>query len=65
MNKKEKKPTPAKGLLEALKFIKPAQKKTGTPEHTPCLLSNNWMVATNGILTIATPIEEDLCACPH
>ena len=62
---KEKKPTPAKGLLEALKFIKPAQKKTGTPEQTHCLLSNNWMVATNGILTIATPIEEDLCAWPH
>lgn len=63
--KKEEKPTPAKGLLDALKFIKPTQKKNGTVEQRHCLITNHWMVATNGILTIATPIAEDLQACPQ
>jgi hypothetical protein len=63
--KKEEKPTPAKGLLDALAFIKPCQKKKGTLEQTHCLIQGNWMVGSDGILTIATPIQEDLQACPQ
>lgn len=59
--KKDDTPSPAKGLLDALAFIKPAGKKKGV--H--CLISNHWMVAADGILTIATPIQEDLGACPQ
>jgi len=63
--KKEDKPTPAKGLLDALAFIKPCQKKKGTLEQTHCLIQANWMVASDGIMTIATPVQEDLTACPQ
>jgi len=56
---------PAAGLISALKFILPAQKKAGTVQQQYCFIGNGWLVASNDTLTIATPIQEDLCACPH
>jgi hypothetical protein len=62
-----KKPTDEKqaSLLEALKFIKPCQKKSGTIEQRFCLINNNWLVASDGVLTIGTLIKENLSACPQ
>lgn len=56
---------PAATLIAALKFIEPAQKKIGTHEQQFCLMRNHWVVAFDGVMTIATKIEEDLNACPH
>ena len=62
---KETAPNPAASLIAALKFVKPAQSKTGTPEQQHCIISGHWMAATNGVLTIACPVEDDLNACPQ
>jgi len=62
---RRKKATPASGLLNAIKFIKPCQKKTGTIEQRHCFIQGNWIAATNGILTIGTKIHENLSACPQ
>lgn len=56
---------PATMLLKAIKFLEPAQSKTGTVNETFCHLSHGWAAASNGILTIASKIEEDLTACPQ
>jgi hypothetical protein len=61
----EKQQPKAAKLIEALKFISVAQKKVGEVQQQFCYLGNNWAVASNGILTIATPIQEDLHCCPH
>lgn len=59
-------PNPAHGLIEALKFVSPAQAKNGTVSQTFCNIAFGWVAASNGILTIATKIEEaDLTVCPH
>lgn len=57
--------SPAAGLLAAIKFVSVAQKKIGTTEQQYCIVSNNWVAATNGVITAAAKIEEDLSACPH
>lgn len=59
------KETPASLLLEAVKFLKPAQAKTGTPQQQFCIACNNWVIATNEILTIGCKIQEDLNATVH
>jgi len=56
---------PAASLLSALKFIAVAQKKAGAPNQQFGIISGNWAAASNGILTVATKVEEDLNACPH
>lgn len=58
-------PNPAVGLIAAMKFLSPAQSKTGTVGETFCNICNKWAAASNGVLTIATPIEEDVEACPQ
>lgn len=63
--KKTEGPNPAASLLAALKFIAVAQKKSGTVQQTHSMISGNWAAASNGVLTVATKIEEDLNACPH
>ena len=55
----------AANLLKALKFIEPAQAKNGTPNETHCLCVGGWIGASNGILTIGSPIEDDISGCPH
>lgn len=56
---------PAASLLAALKFVAVAQKKTGTVQQQFGTISGNWAAASNGVLTVATKVEEDLAACPH
>ena len=56
---------PAASLLAALKFIAVAQKKAGTVQQQFGVISGNWAAASNGVLTVATKVEEDLSACPH
>ena len=63
--KKQTSPNPATGLIAAIKFISVAQSKTGTVNETFCHLSHHWAAASNGVLTAATRIEEDLNACPQ
>ena len=58
-------PSPAQGLIDALKFISVAQKKTGPPEVQFSMICGGWIAASNGIITVATPVQEDLTACPH
>lgn len=61
----KKTPNPAATLIAALKFISPAQKKAGPTNVQFAHVSHNWAAASDGVLTIAAPIEEDLSACPH
>lgn len=56
---------PAASLLVALKFVAVAQKKAGTVQQQFGMISGNWAAASNGVLTVATKVEEDLTACPH
>lgn len=56
---------PAASLLAALKFVAVAQKKAGTVQQQFGMISSNWAAASNGVLTVATKVEEDLTACPH
>jgi len=56
---------PAASLLAALKFIAIAQKKTGPTNVQFGHIAHNWAAASDGVLTVAHPIEEDLVACPH
>lgn len=52
-------------LLKALRFIAVAQSKVGPQEQQFCRMYGNWVMASNGIISAATEIEEDLTACPH
>lgn len=55
----------AAGLLKALEFISLVQKSAGEIYQRHCLINNHWIVATDGVLTIGTKIEEDISACPR
>ena len=55
----------ASSLIAALKFISVAQKKAGTVQQQYCMIAGHWALASNGIITAACKIEEDLNACPH
>lgn len=52
-------------FLEALVFVGSILKEIGPPNETHILLSNNWAVAFNGILSTGIKIQEDIYACPH
>lgn len=52
-------------LLESLKFVAQVQKKSGTVQQQFCAVSGGWVVASNGVCTLASPIELDLQACLH
>ncbi len=58
-------PSAAASLINALKFISVTQKKAGSVGQQHCMISGHWAAASNGILTAASPVEEDLTACPH
>lgn len=58
-------PNPAQGLIGAMQFLAPAQSKTGTVSETFCSICHKWAAASNGVLTIGIPIEEDLHAYPQ
>ena len=61
----KKTPNPAASLIAALKFVSVAQKKAGPTNVQFCHIAHNWAAASDGVLTVAAPVEEDLQACPH
>lgn len=65
MAKRKPKSNATASLIAALKFIAPTQKKNGTIEQQFCIIFNHWLIASNGILTAACPVQDDLNACPH
>lgn len=62
---RKKKLTNECSLLKALRFIAVAQSKVGPQEQQFCHLYGNWAMASNGVISAATQIDEDLTACPH
>jgi hypothetical protein len=52
-------------LGDALRFVALAQRKEGNDPDTHCRMFNKWAVATNGVLTAGTPIQDDIQTCPH
>lgn len=58
-------PKPAANIIEALKFVALAQKKTGDVQHTHCFAVGGWLAASDGIATLATPISDNLNCCPN
>jgi hypothetical protein len=52
-------------LADALRFILPCQKKAGTTEQQFARITNKWIVASDGILSMATPCGEDIEVCVH
>lgn len=61
----KKTPNPAASLIAALKFIAPAQRKVGPVPSQFAHINGHWACASDGVLTIGHPIEEDLSACPQ
>lgn len=57
--------SPVAKLAAALKFISVAQKKTGEPKQTYSFMEAHWIAASDGVMTVATKIDEDLECCPH
>lgn len=56
-------------LIEALKFIAPAQRKSDSaikePYLTHCVFHGGFVMAFDGMLTIGHPIMDDIHACPN
>lgn len=52
-------------LLQALEFVGMACSDKGPINETHISMCGHWVAASNGIITIATKIEEDLFACPQ
>jgi hypothetical protein len=59
---KEAKPS---NLLEAIRFCGMASSDKGPINETHLYLGGHWAAASNGALTIATKIQEDIFACPN
>ncbi|MFZ1074795.1 MAG: hypothetical protein WAN50_00245 [Minisyncoccia bacterium] len=52
-------------LGDAVRFISCAQRPLGNDVDTHCMMFNKWIVATNGVLTAAHAIQDDMRICPH
>jgi hypothetical protein len=52
-------------LLEAIRFVSLACSEKGPINETHLYLGSRWAVASNGVITIATQIEEDIYAAPQ
>lgn len=53
------------GFVDALKFIGLVAQDKGPPNETHVYLGGHWAAASNGLITVAHKIEEDIYACPH
>ena len=62
---KSKAASPAASLLNALRFICVAQRKAGPTNVQFCNASHHWVAASDGIVTAAHPIQEDIQTCPQ
>lgn len=56
---------PSTSLLEAVKFVGMACNDVGPVNERHIYLGGNWAAASNGVITIAAPIKEDILACPY
>lgn len=64
--RKQKDDNAAKGLIDALAFVSLAQApKSDNPSHSHCSMSDGFLTATDGALTVGTTIQETVNACPH
>jgi hypothetical protein len=52
-------------LLDALRFISLCQREIGSVTQTHCRMHAGWVAATDGVLTLGSPIDDDLDTCPH
>lgn len=52
------------GLLTALSFIGAAQRSVGSIEQTHCRMFGGWVMASNGIISAAHAVTEDVSAAP-
>ncbi len=52
-------------LSEAIKFVSYAQRPLGSDPDTHCRIFNQWVCATNSIISVAHPITDDFQICPH
>jgi hypothetical protein len=52
-------------LLQALEFVGMACREKGPINETHMYMCGNWVAASNGVITIASKIEENLFACPQ
>ena len=52
-------------LLEAVRFCSMAISDKGPINETHIYLGAHWAAASNGVITIACPITEDIQACPQ
>jgi len=59
---KETKPS---SILEAIRFVGMATSEKGPINETHLYLGGHWAAASNGAITIANKIEEDIFACPN
>lgn len=56
---------PLNSLIPAFKFLSLIQDAKGTDEFIHSRMMPGWAIASDGILTAATPIQDDLNAYPH
>lgn len=63
--KQPKLETASAGMLAALKFVNIAQRTIGPPHTRHCVLFDDMVYASDGILTAGHKIEEHLQAAPH
>jgi hypothetical protein len=52
-------------LLQAMRFVGLSQRSVGSPEQTHCRMFNQWVSASNGIISTGHQITEDIQCCPH
>ena len=62
---KPKANSPVASLINALRFICVAQRKAGPTNVQFCNISHHWIAASDGIVTAAHPIQEDIQTCPQ
>lgn len=55
----------AANLINALKFVSVAQRKTGNPNQVHSVFHGGFVTAFDGLLTVGHPIDEDIVACPN
>ncbi|CUS06484.1 putative DNA polymerase III, beta subunit [Acinetobacter phage Loki] len=55
----------AQGLIDALKFVLPATKKSEHLFQKYVVIDNKTLIANDGVLSIGALIEEDITACPR
>lgn len=55
----------AADLIAALDFVKVAQQDEGDARQTHCRIGGGYVSANNGVLSVATPLADDIDACPH